>query len=249
MEMVDAKGDLLQIDATSNSDLLFALRGAGGGSYGIVTSFVFRIHPVPPRVTLMKFQFNPNQVQKLFDAYNEVGPSLADDIVLQMDLEQESLSISGLYLGPSAKAKSEMKEFLSKAPKPTSSKFTQQTFFDSVKAFAGVQESEVVKPIHHPLFFKGKSFLVNKGKGLTPQAINPLANYLNSASCDTLALFDLFGGATNIANNTSSFVHRDVLYNIQLVTYGWNSKERGDKCIKEINDFGKKISIGFYFLF
>src|SRR5947209_771344 len=112
MEMVDAKGDLLQIDATSNSDLLFALRGAGGGSYGIVTSFVFRIHPVPPQVTLMQFQFNPNQVQKLFTAYNEVGPLLADDIVLQMDLEQESLSISGLYLGPSANAKSEMKEFL-----------------------------------------------------------------------------------------------------------------------------------------
>src|SRR5437764_14962449 len=105
MEMVDASGNLLQIDSTSNPDLYFALRGAGGGSYGIVTSFVLRIHPIPPQVTSMEFDFNPTQVQKLFDAYNEVGPSLDDGIVLQLDLGKGALSITGVYLGPSTKAK------------------------------------------------------------------------------------------------------------------------------------------------
>jgi hypothetical protein len=44
MKMVSAKGDLLTINSVENADLFWALRGAGGGSFGIVTSFKVRIH-------------------------------------------------------------------------------------------------------------------------------------------------------------------------------------------------------------
>ncbi|RIA98809.1 Glucooligosaccharide oxidase [Glomus cerebriforme] len=243
MEMVDANGKLLKIDNATNSDLFFALRGAGGGSYGIVTSFVFHIHPTPPQVTSMKFQFNPNQVQQLFKAYNDVGPSLDNNIVLSISLSKGGLSIDGLYLGPSANAKNAMKQFLSEAPKPTSSKFIPQSFFDSVKTFAYVPPNEVANPKHNPYFFKAKSFLVNKG--LTSQAINTMIDFLNNVSCDTYALFDLFGGTANINDVTSSLIHRDVLYGIQLLGQDWNSKTQGDKCIKQLNDFGKEFQSKF----
>ncbi|KAF0494352.1 FAD-binding domain-containing protein [Gigaspora margarita] len=58
MEVVDGKGNILHVDSNTNSDLYFALKGAGGGSYGIVTYFVFRIHPTPPQVTYMELAFN-----------------------------------------------------------------------------------------------------------------------------------------------------------------------------------------------
>ena len=66
--------------------------------------------------------------------------------------------MNGLYLGSRKNAQRAMRNFLSKAPKPTSSNFTQQTFFESVIEFSYVPKDEVAKPKHNPYFFKAKSF-------------------------------------------------------------------------------------------
>jgi FAD/FMN-containing dehydrogenase len=44
-EVVTADGDIVQCDDNANSDLLWALRG-GGGNFGVVTSFEFRLRPL-----------------------------------------------------------------------------------------------------------------------------------------------------------------------------------------------------------
>jgi FAD/FMN-containing dehydrogenase len=45
VDMVTANGDVVHADSSDNPELLWALRG-GGGNFGIVTDFVFRLHPV-----------------------------------------------------------------------------------------------------------------------------------------------------------------------------------------------------------
>jgi FAD/FMN-containing dehydrogenase len=45
VELVTAEGDILHVDATSHSDLFWALRG-GGGNFGVATSFTYRLHRV-----------------------------------------------------------------------------------------------------------------------------------------------------------------------------------------------------------
>jgi FAD/FMN-containing dehydrogenase len=45
VELVTAAGEVLHVDAESNSDLFWALRG-GGGNFGVATSFTYRLHPV-----------------------------------------------------------------------------------------------------------------------------------------------------------------------------------------------------------
>lgn len=44
-ELVTADGELRRVDATTHEDLFWAIRG-GGGNFGVVTRFQFRLHPV-----------------------------------------------------------------------------------------------------------------------------------------------------------------------------------------------------------
>ena len=47
-EVVLANGIFAYADACTNSDLFWALRGGGGGTWGVVTSVHFKLHPVEP---------------------------------------------------------------------------------------------------------------------------------------------------------------------------------------------------------
>jgi FAD/FMN-containing dehydrogenase len=53
-EVVTADGEVLRASAEEHPDLFWALRG-GGGNFGVVTEFEFRLHPVGPIVHLGLF--------------------------------------------------------------------------------------------------------------------------------------------------------------------------------------------------
>lgn len=52
MEVVTADGRFVTASATSHSDLFWALRGGGGGTFGVVTSMVVKAHPKMPFATM-----------------------------------------------------------------------------------------------------------------------------------------------------------------------------------------------------
>lgn len=60
IEIANADGDIDVADEKTNSDLFWALRGAGQASFGVVTKLEFRTHSVP-RVTTCEYETTASQ--------------------------------------------------------------------------------------------------------------------------------------------------------------------------------------------
>jgi FAD/FMN-containing dehydrogenase len=76
VEMVMADGEQLRASASENEDLFWGVRG-GGGNFGIVTNFEFKLHPVGPQVLcgLIVFPFDAaKSVLAQFARFTETMP-------------------------------------------------------------------------------------------------------------------------------------------------------------------------------
>jgi len=76
-EMVTADGGLLRASESENPELFWGLRG-GGGNFGIVTRFQYRLHPIGPVVYGGQFAF-PRSAAVL-KAYRDFMESAPDDV-------------------------------------------------------------------------------------------------------------------------------------------------------------------------
>jgi FAD/FMN-containing dehydrogenase len=60
--LVTAQGETVRASATEEPDLFWGLRG-GGGNFGVVTEFEFRLHPVSGRALLVEIFFEPSDAE------------------------------------------------------------------------------------------------------------------------------------------------------------------------------------------
>ena len=64
--VVTADGSILTANETENSDLFFGIRG-GGSNFGVVTEFVYRLHPQRRTVYAGVLIFPPSVLEKLVE--------------------------------------------------------------------------------------------------------------------------------------------------------------------------------------
>jgi hypothetical protein len=78
-DVVTADGRLLNVSATAHPDLFWALKG-GGGNFGIVTSFEFRLHAVGPMVAFVGLVYPMEQARTILGRFRDFASSAPDEV-------------------------------------------------------------------------------------------------------------------------------------------------------------------------
>ncbi|HMA17834.1 MAG TPA: FAD-binding oxidoreductase [Thermoanaerobaculia bacterium] len=86
-EVVTAAGEVVRASATEYPDLFWALRG-GGGNFGVVTRFEFRLHEVGPNVLSGLIVYPLSQAKSVLQRYRDFIAKAPDDLTVWTVLRQ-----------------------------------------------------------------------------------------------------------------------------------------------------------------
>jgi hypothetical protein len=80
VDLVTADGEFVKASEDENSDLFWGVRG-GGGNFGIVTSFEYRLHPVGPEVLAGPIYWKVKDAPKVLRFYRDWIVDIPDELM------------------------------------------------------------------------------------------------------------------------------------------------------------------------
>jgi FAD/FMN-containing dehydrogenase len=214
-EVVTAAGEVVRASATEHPDLFWALRG-GGGNFGVVTRFEFRLHPVGPDVLSGLIVYSIADAKAVLQQYRKFMASAPDELSVWVVLRKapplpflpasvhgQGVVILALVYTGDPKAGEALIAPLRKFGTP-------------VGEHVGVQPYAAWQQAFDPLltpgarnYWKSHNF-TELADGLLDTAID-YAGRLPSPECEIF--FGAIGGATTrTAPDATAYAHRDARY-------------------------------------
>jgi FAD/FMN-containing dehydrogenase len=215
IELVDADGRALRASKSEHPDLFWALRGGGGGNFGIATAFTFRVHPIGEVVTCT-VTWPWDDVAEVLDAWQRWAPFVDDRLCVALAAAHPSagaISATGLFTG-SATELPPLLEPLFQAGTPGTPVIQSLPYFTAVEQFAGPPITSVR--------FKNASSLAHDP--LPSEAIATLVGHLRAApfASNLVGFFPLRGAIARVDPAATAFPHRRALFDLQYQAYWWD---------------------------
>ncbi len=85
--LILADGTRVSVDAASGGDLFWALQG-GGGNFGIVTRFTFRLQPIGPQVLAGPILYPAERAAEVLRGYRDVIADAPDELAVFVNLRR-----------------------------------------------------------------------------------------------------------------------------------------------------------------
>jgi len=217
VEIVTADGDVVHASAKENADLFWALRGGGGGNFGIVTAFRFRVHPMAD-VSIFRIEWRWRDAAEAIDAWQrwtaEVDERLTPSFEAQ-GARGESLAAVGQFTGPHAELAALLAPLLRVGTNP-SLMSRRVPFIEAVRYFAG-------RPLKGTAFKRTGAYVYGR---LPPEGLAVLVERLSRApgEANNVELLALGGASARVAADATAYVHRKAAYLIQYRAT-WNRPE------------------------
>ncbi|WP_206787796.1 FAD-binding oxidoreductase [Amycolatopsis sp. MtRt-6] len=205
-QVVAADGRTLTASAGSEPDLFWALRGGGGGNFGIVTEFTFDTDPAPPELTVFSLHFPAGSGAGVLGAWQQwiaaMPPELWANLVLSGGSPVQC-RVSGCYVGDTAGL---------------------TTLLNNLTTNAGARPTQrVVKPVDYlgaMKYFEGgsnrQSFVASSRIITTPVDAAKLVAVADGRPGMDLLIDGLGGAVAGPAKDATAFWHRDALASVQV---------------------------------
>lgn len=216
--VVLADGSAVVAGSHQHPDLYWALRGGGGGNFGIVTRFVFRTHPVG-NVSTYSLEWPWSDAKHVVQAWQSFAPHAPDGLSCVLNVNAAAgagtphLTSAGQFFGSEQALRSLLAPLVN-AGTPTRFTTTTRTFLEAAHYWAGGGTGRAT--------FAAKSSISTAP--LPPAGIDALLQQIEekrmSGTGSGIVLLDSWGGAINrVPKAATAFVHRSALFSMQYLAY------------------------------
>jgi len=238
-EVVTAEGEVVRASATEHPDLFWALRG-GGGNFGVVTRFEFRLHPVGPNLLSGLIVYPLSEAKSVLRQYRDFAADAPDELSVWMVTR---LAPPLPFLPPEAHGTGIVALAFLYAGDPKRGErliAPLRTFGTVLGEHVGVQPYTAWQQTFDPLltagarnYWKSHNFSM-LGDGLF-DAIREYIGHPPSPQCEIF--IGALGGATmRPSPESAAYPHRDVQFVMNVHTR-WENPADDARCIRWARDF------------
>jgi FAD/FMN-containing dehydrogenase len=241
-DVVTADGRQVRASETEDADLFWGLRG-GGGNFGIVTSFEFRLHPVGPNVLSGLIVFPFDQAKSVLTKFARFTETMPDDLNVWM-VTRKAPPLP--FLPEGVHGKPIVALAVCYAGDPTEGEKLIQPlrgFGPALGEHVGVQPYTAWQQAFDPLLTKGarnywKSHNFTK---LSDDAIEVIVEFAGKLPSPQTEIFvgTLGGQTTRVAPDAMAYSSRDVNY-VMNVHGRWDLASDDERCIAWAREFFAK---------
>ena len=233
-QVVLADGTIIDVSENSHADLFWALRGGGGGNFGVVAQMTFKTFPTSD-ITTLSAEFAWADAAKVFAAWQAWPQTMPDTLWSGLVLATTSsgsatpyMQLSTTFIGSSADFTPIWNQFMADAGvTPSFHSGQTQSFRDAMLASCnGLSVSQCHLPSDNGQVQRG-SFVAASDffdAGLPPegnQAMLDKVVAVQAGGGQMIVIMDLMGGAiARVAPDATAFVHRNALFSAQYYISG-----------------------------
>lgn len=203
-------------DEKNNSDLLWALRGAGNGNFGIVTSLTYKIHPLTQTIYVTATWPGLDDLPGVFEAWQRSAPHTDNRLTSQLEISREEIVLLGvLASGSEAEATQMLAPVLSVGNPDVST--ANASWADTYAGFQIPMPQEAAN-------WKFSSQFVSDP--FPVEAISLVGSFMSKAPTPDCNYFtNAFGGAVKASEPSggSAFTHRNALFYAEPGV-GWGTR-------------------------
>jgi FAD/FMN-containing dehydrogenase len=230
-EVVLADGRILRCDDHHEADLFWALRGAGAGNFGVVTTLVFRAVPAPQTTTNLHLAWPYAHAAAVIGAWQRWAPTGPDELAASLKIttgddpdRPPAVDVYGAFHGPRADAARLVEELVGRVGSdPTGTGLTPMTWPQTRRFWAELGEDgedsggpPVPQPWQeHCLYARSEFF----ARPLPDEAVGALLEaFVDGRRAGEARELDFmpWGGAYNRRPpDASAFVHRDQRFQLK----------------------------------
>ena len=214
-EVVLTDGRVVRCDRQAHADLFWALRGAGGTRFGMLTSLELTTVPAPD-ATAFDLRWPDGAMGAIVDAWQAWAPGADDGVAASLLVTAPAdpgrpvdVRVFGAVVGSESDARSTLDELIARVRiDPASATFVELPYRRAKGYLAEHDEGSPAKPDPGHLFAKSEFF----GAPLPAQSIAALAEHIRAARVPGQAReldFTPWGGAYNrVRPDATAFPHR-----------------------------------------